>query len=49
MSKKAVIEILGEAHKISMSQFSAVWYYDYPYGGKIFFDENDCVTSWDEP
>lgn len=50
LSKAQVRSLLGEPTKVSTFEYGVDWwYYGYPTGGKVEFDDQGTVTSWSEP
>ena len=48
MSKSQVRTLLGEPDKVDASPYLDTWYWGYPAGGYVHFDE-DGVYGWSEP
>ena len=48
MTKQDVHEILGEPIK-TIDGVRTLWYYPNIYCGYVSFDENGCLTGWNEP
>lgn len=50
MSEQGVEGLLGSPERVVANQFFFVWYYEYPFGGKVEFDSpKRTVRSWNEP
>ena len=49
MSKEDVQVLLGPPTKIADSGTRVVWYYGYPFGGEVVFNNEGAIDSWREP
>lgn len=49
MTKKEVIDLLGEPTKITVFSDNETWYYGYPLGGSVELSSRGTVYSWSEP